>query len=275
MNGSSISHTPRDVSAVHVWAATRVSMSFWSAVLYGWVYFKVAVARFARSFFQVWLCLYLNPSLSFIFPSVCNKSNYTRLKRPWQTYCVSSLLYSTKALKPIDIPMGLTERALTLHDNNFYSSRCVYFSSVLWCFVFPSHRNIVMIWQGTESSLEDQIWKFHKFKFRFKIIWLMFRFKLILKDPCLKSTVLLNTELMCNINTSFLLTIWLYNTRWWTSHSFNFSTGSSVFRHHTTHASAWGPAVQGGPSGTRFLPMGIENRHFFGPVHNWVNTRLW
>lgn len=131
------------------------------------------------SFFQIWLCLYLNPSLSFLFPSVCNKSNYSRLKRPWQTCCMSSVLYSTKALKPIDIPMGLTERALTVHYNNFYSSRCVCFSSVLWCFVFPSHRNIVIIWQDTESSLEDQIWKFHKFKFRFKIIWLMFRFKLI------------------------------------------------------------------------------------------------
>lgn len=179
MNGSSISHTSRDVSAVHVWAATRVSMSVWSAVLYGWVYFKVAVARSAQSFFQICLCLYLNPSLSFLFPSVCNKSNYSRLKRPWQTCCMSSVLYSTKALKPIDIPMGLTERALTVHYNNFYSSRCDCFSSVLWCFVFPSHRNIVIIWQDTESSLEDQIWKFHKFKFRFKIIWLMFRFKLI------------------------------------------------------------------------------------------------
>ncbi len=165
------------------------------------------------------LALSIFKPLAFLyFLSLCNKSNYTRLKRPWQTCCVSSLLYSTKALKPIDIPMGLTERALTLHDNNFYSSRCVYFSSVLWCFVFPSHRNIVMIWQGTESSLEDQIWKFHKFKFRFKIIWLMFRFKLILKDPCLKSTVLLNTELLCILNTLFLLTIWLYNTRRWTSH---------------------------------------------------------
>ncbi len=24
----------------------------------------------------------------------------------------------------------------------------------------------------------------------------------------------------------------------------------------------------------QFLPIGIENRHFFGPVHNWVNTGL-
>ncbi len=24
----------------------------------------------------------------------------------------------------------------------------------------------------------------------------------------------------------------------------------------------------------QFLPMGIENRHVFGPVHNWVTTGL-
>ncbi len=56
--------------------------------------------------------------------------------------------------------------------------------------------------------------------------------------------------------------------------NYNYSICSSVFRHHTTHAITWGPAVQGGPCGTRFLPMGIENRHFFGPVGNWVNTGL-
>ncbi len=44
-----------------------------------------------------------------------------------------------------------------------------------------------------------------------------------------------------------------------------------MFRPHTI---AWGPAVQGGPRGTRFLPIGIETRHFFGPVRNWVNTGL-
>ncbi len=37
------------------------------------------------------------------------------------------------------------------------------------------------------------------------------------------------------------------------------------------HAIAW---AQGGPHGTRFLPMGVENRHFFGPVRYWVNTGL-
>ncbi len=34
------------------------------------------------------------------------------------------------------------------------------------------------------------------------------------------------------------------------------------------------PRGPGGPRGMRFLPMGIENRHFFGPVRNWVNTGL-
>ncbi len=29
-----------------------------------------------------------------------------------------------------------------------------------------------------------------------------------------------------------------------------------------------------GPRGTRFLPMGIENDIFFGPVRNWVNAGL-
>ncbi len=38
----------------------------------------------------------------------------------------------------------------------------------------------------------------------------------------------------------------------------NLPVSSSVFRHHATHAIAWGPVVQGG-----FLPMGIVNWHFF------------
>ncbi len=60
----------------------------------------------------------------------------------------------------------------------------------------------------------------------------------------------------------------------WVFHNENSTHVSSVFRHHATHAIARGPAVQGGPRGTRFLQMGIENRHFFGPVCIWVNTGL-
>ncbi len=48
---------------------------------------------------------------------------------------------------------------------------------------------------------------------------------------------------------------------------------SSVFRHHATQAIAWGLMAHG-PRGTRFLQMGIENPHFFGPMRNWVNTGL-
>lgn len=90
-------------------------------------------------------CILASSSLSLFF-CLANSStreplhNLSMFKETLTKLSIRVHFILLKHREKLRCPTGLTNReALTVHDNNVYSSQCVCFNSLLWSFTLPLH----------------------------------------------------------------------------------------------------------------------------------------